>query len=249
MTIRRVWLSCAGLAMIALVALLFAASRDVMVREFSNRAADEQSVALLRPPQRVCEGPVASPAQTRAVGIWGGSVIGVARLTVAVEDAGTGSRVASGKIDATKPTEYIARLTNPVPGGQPLRICLMGNLNTFSLLGSPATDPNAAMSGGKAGMQFSLALLNDKPSLLSSLPTAFSRASLWRPSWLGSWTFWVLAVALLGTFGLGVAAVASAASADDEHDQQDDDELPGGDLGPSPHGQSETSKDRPQTVT
>ena len=66
------------------------------------------------------------------------------------------------------------------------------------------------------GEKFSLALLSDGDrSLLGSLPTAFSRASLWRPSWVGAWTFWVLAIALLATFGLAVVAVISAAGDDD----------------------------------
>jgi len=54
MNVRRSWLWCAGLAVIALVALGISGSRGLMVREFSNRVPDAGSVALLRPTQQVC---------------------------------------------------------------------------------------------------------------------------------------------------------------------------------------------------
>jgi hypothetical protein len=63
--------------------------------------------------------------------------------------------------------------------------------------------------------RFSLVLLNDgSGSLLDSLSTAFARASLWRPGWVGAWTFWGLTVALVATFGLAVIAIADGARAD-----------------------------------
>jgi len=249
MNVRRSWLWCAGLAVIALVALGISGSRGLMVREFSNRVPDAGSVALLRPTQQVCEGPVSSPRQIQGVGIWGGSVIGLARLTVAVQDASTHQELAFGRIAASTATGYVAHLNEAVPAGRSLRICLVENLNTFSVLGAGASAPGAAMTGGRRGLEFSLSLLNDDRSLLGSLPTAFSRASLFRPDWVGSWTFWVLAAALLGTFGLSVAAVASAASADDEeHRPPDDDDRDRDRPGPS-DGRSEAGQDRPQTVS
>jgi hypothetical protein len=250
--VRRSWLWCAGIAVITLIVLGISGARGLMVREFSNRIPDQASVALLRPTQQVCEGPVTSPRQTQGVGIWGGSVIGSARLTVTVQDAVTRQELAVGRIGATAPTEYIARLDHTVPGGRPLRICLVGSLNTFSLLGGPAASRSAAMTGRKPGAEFSLALLNDDRSLLGSLSTAFSRASLFRPAWVGSWTFWLLACALLAAFGLGVAAVTSAASADGDEDGRGDgrgDDPDGEDVPPpSPDPRSEAGQDRPQTV-
>jgi hypothetical protein len=168
---------------------------------------------------------------------------------VAVQDAVTREELASGRIGATTPTEYIAHLNKTVAGGRPLRICLVGNLNTFSVLGGPAASTSAEMTGRKPGAEFSLALLNDDRSLLGSLSTAFSRASLFRPAWVGSWTFWLLACALLAAFGLGVAAVTSAASADGEEDGLDDDRDRDDVPPPSPDPRSEASQDRPQTVS
>ena len=53
-------------------------------------------------------------------------------------------------------------------------------------------------------------------SLLAALPTAFARAALFRFSWTGPWTFWVLGVAFLGTIATCGWAVAAAARADSQ---------------------------------
>lgn len=212
---RRSLVACIAIAVIVLVALVIAGSGSVNRREFVLRSADAAPVALLRPSQQVCEGPVTAQHQIQSVGIWGGSVIGLSTLKVEVQDASTQRPLATGHIAATAPGEYVARLDRAVAGGRPLRVCVVGQQNTFSLLGSGAVQPNVVMTGKNGGLEFSLVLLNDRRSLLSSLGTAFSRASLFRPSWVGSWTFWVLAAALLGTFGLGVVAVVAAASTDE----------------------------------
>jgi hypothetical protein len=218
---RRVLVLAGALALVVVVALLVAGSRDVTEREFVLGVPNQRSVALIRPGQRVCEGPVTGRGPIQAVGIWGGSAIGLSRLSVEVLDAGTRSTLASGKIAATVTGAYVAQLTRAVSGGRPLRVCVVGDLNTFSLLGSNDGDP-AVSTAGTHGGEFSLVLLNQKRSLLSWLPTAFGRASLFRPSWVGSWTFWLLAAGLLAAFGVGAVAVASAA-ADDGGDRDDRD--------------------------
>jgi hypothetical protein len=162
--------------------------------------------------------------------------VGTARLTVVAQDAATRRPLASGPVTAgVAAGEYRAHLNRTIPAGRPLRICLNQVLNTFSVLGFQA----------RPAPEFSLALLSNRGSLLGALPTAFSRASLWRPSWVGSWTFWVLAIALLATFGMGVAAVASAASSDEENgpdgDQNGDGEWPPSDSDRLPHASPSTA--------
>jgi hypothetical protein len=53
--------------------------------------------------------------------------------------------------------------------------------------------------------------------LLSSLGLVLSRAALFRPSWVGSWTFWVLLLALLGTVPLGAITISAAFRLEAEH--------------------------------
>ena len=129
-------------------------------------------------------------------------------------------------------TEWTARLSRTVGGGQPLVVCVTDDRGAFSLFGSATVNNTVVMIGQGQGQQFSLLLLSpDNRSFFGSLGTAFSRASLWRPSWVGRWTFWLLAAGLLAAFGLGVAAVAGAASADGgeraaEHRAQESDPPP-----------------------
>ena len=52
------------------------------------------------------------------------------------------------------------------------------------------------------------------PTLLSDIPTVFERAALFRPGWVGVWTFWLLAAALLGAFPLAALALTRAIDAD-----------------------------------
>jgi hypothetical protein len=210
-------LACIGFSGLAVVGLLIAASRGVHLREFALRSPDQRSVALLRPSQQVCEGPVSSPQRVESVGIWGSSPVGAAGLTVEVQGASTRRLLASARIGASTATgELVAALSRPIPAARPLRICLVGDLNTFSVAGSAAQYPNVIMMGRQPGLEFSLVLLGQRQSLLSALPTAFSRASLFHLSWVGRWTFWVLGIGLLATFGLIVVAVADAADSDDD---------------------------------
>lgn len=221
MDIRPGWRICALLALVVVIGLLVAGSRNVTIREVALRVPNQDAVALLgSSAPTVCEGPVTSPGPIRGVGIWGGSALGVAVVGVDVRDARTQMHVASGQIDATAPGEYVARLSRPVAAHRPLTICVAGILNTFSLSGGPTETPNVTMTGANHGLQFSLVLDNSR-SLLGSLSTAFSRASLWRPSWVGSWTFWVLTFGVLGTFGLAVVAVMSADASDEDRERSD----------------------------
>lgn len=230
----RYWLPSAVLAVIVLVALFMSSTRALMVREFSIRTPDQETVAVLSPSRSLCEGPIISPSQIQAVSIWGGAVTGSAQVALEVKDAGTNRRLAHGYFLASGTGEYVTDLSRTVPGGRPLRICLVDARNSFSVRGSFAADREAIMSSKNHGQQFSLSLLKDSPSLLASLRLAFSRAALWRPSWVGPWTFWGLAIALLATFGLGAIAVASAGSAEDDDDPPaDDPDLEGG-LPPFP---------------
>jgi hypothetical protein len=235
--IRPGWLVCAALAVAAVAGLLVAGSRSLMVRQFDLRVPNQDAVAVLHPSQTVCQGPIASPGQTSGVGIWGGSALGVAVVGIDVRDARTQMHLASGQIEATASQGYVAKLSRPLPPDRPLTICVTGILNTFVLAGGPAAAPHVTMTGPKRGLQFSLAL-EKRSSILGALSTAFSRASLWRPSWVGSWTFWLLAFALLGTFGLAVVTVVSA----DSDDPRGDDD-PGRDR-----PVSESGEDRPQPV-
>lgn len=223
MRCRRLWIPLTALSVLVVAALVAWGSRGVAVRTYALDAPNQTTVAVLRPGSRICEGPVTPQGPVRGVDIWGTATGGPARLTVTVQDPATRRRLASGLLTASAVAGgYGARLERTLPGGRRLRICLTGAAGRFGLSGSASVNPSVVMTGGTPNRQFSLVLLsNANRSLWSWLPLAFSRASLWRPGWVESWTFWALAAGLLACFGLVVVAVVQAASADEEHPPPD----------------------------
>lgn len=210
-----IWLAGAGLVIVALAGLVIAGTRPTAVRTFALGSPDAAVVTTLHPGASTCEGPVSSHGPARGVGIWGASSSPAARVAVVVQDVATGATVGAGAFRAGPVMQaYQVPLDRTVAGGRPIRVCLVARAGSFSVLGSAAVHPRVVMTRAP-GQEFSLVLLSPERSLLGSLPLAFSRASLWRPDWVGSWTFWALAGGLLAAFGLGVVAVAGAAAEED----------------------------------
>jgi hypothetical protein len=87
------------------------------------------------------------------------------------------------------------------------------------LLGAPPEPDSGALhqDGRNLGSAAAIVLLRSQSSsVLSLLPTIFRRAALFRPTWMGEWTFWVLLAALVAAFPLAALAVASATADDRE---------------------------------
>jgi hypothetical protein len=246
----RTWLLLAGIALLAVVALVVSASRALTVRTYAIDVPDLIGVATVAPSQTACEGPITSSHAFRRVGVWTGATTGTATGIVEIEAAASHRVLASSgemSLDAGV-AERTPSLSRAVAADQPVVVCIAARRNSLTVGGSQAAQPGVATTGVVAGEQFSLVLLTGprSGSLLSWLPTAFTRASLWRPSWMGTWTFWLLAGALLATFGVGVVAVTSAVAADDEEYPPSRDD--GGGVPPSSGDRSEAGQDRPQTV-
>jgi len=214
---RQPWLVFVGAALVTLVVLAVFGLRPFTVREAALDVPNQFQVAALEKGQQVCEGPVTASTPVQGVAIWGGPVSLPSRTTVSLQTADTHRTLASGTIRATGAAEHRTLFKRAVGARRALRVCLRETSNSFSLLGSPSIDPHVVMTGVKPGFEFSLVLLRRSgQSLLGSLPEAFDRASLFKLSWIGSWTFWALAGGLLATIVLGAFAIAAAAAADDQ---------------------------------
>ena len=219
---RRVWLPFAAFATLVLIALAFAGTRNMPIRVFSLGVGNVTPVATAEPHgTAVCEGPVVSPKPFQTVGIWGLAPHGLVPPEVRIEDAATGRVLTSGRV-ATTFTAYrwSARLRRTVPGGRRLRVCVVARVDEVELTGDPSQHANIAIDGSRTtqapnGLEYALVFISDHGhTFFNSLPLAFSRAKLFRPSWVGSWTFWVFLGALLATFCLGAVAIRAAADAD-----------------------------------
>jgi len=200
---------------------------------FSVRVPASGFAVLLQPNQQACQTPVKVSTSTGGFETWiySGSVPGPA-LGVTVTDARNGKLLAVGRIppsdrETTPPSGFPSpistrtRFNATVPAGKRITVCFL-NLGTtaVALMGSGGpSDTSGAITvpATSHGQAISLLFLRPHPqSLFSMLPTVFRRAMLFRPTWVGAWTFWLLAGALLGSFALGALAIARASAADAE---------------------------------
>jgi hypothetical protein len=211
-------LAAAVAAIVVVIVLIISGLRSGPVRSFALRVPSATPVATARAKRPVCEGPVTASGQTSLVGVFGAPKVGLSRLHVTVRDAVAGDH---GRVLATGTevareivTEDLVALDRTVPAGRSLRVCVRATTDPFVLEGAGASATGVRMTGHRKD-QFSL-VLDHRASFIGSLSTAFSRAAVFRPDWVGSWTFWVLTAAFAATFGLAVVAVALAADADEE---------------------------------
>ena len=81
-----------------------------------------------------------------------------------------------------------------------------------AIYGAPAdTPPDLLGDPARRPLPTFTFLREDSASMLSLLPDAFERASRFRPSWVGPWTYWlVLALVAAGVPALLAAALRSA---------------------------------------
>ena len=246
---HRTWLALVAVAVLAVAALFVAGSGGQPIRAYALDVPNMSVVAAVHPPEQACEGPIASHYAFQAVGVWTESPRAFGVDTVVVEAATNHQVLASSgrMIVGPSQTEQTPRLSRPVPADRSIVVCVQAQRNRIAVWGSQAAQPGVTATGVPAGQQFSLVLLTDpgNGSLLSWLPTAFGRAALWHPSWVGTWTFWLLAAALVAAFGVGVIAVIAAALADDAGAQ-----LGGGEdgEGPSPSSSDGGVSDRSPTA-
>jgi hypothetical protein len=107
--------------------------------------------------------------------------------------------------------QFTAKLRSTVAGDQRVTVCVSDRGGELKLRGSTSGYSGVSIAGSQPLRAFAMVALEpEQHSLLGSLGLAFSRASLFRPSWVRPWTFWILLILLLGTLPLAAVAIASA---------------------------------------
>lgn len=204
---RTAWFVSGAIILVALGALIIGGLGGIAVRTYALEAPNQFPLVTLLPGHTVCEGPVSSSRPFRSVVIWGGALGDHATLRLTASTPGRAT--ASGTTWARNiEEEQRITLNATIAGGTPVRVCVTDEQGHFSIAGSPAVRPGIVRTGKPAGQEFSLLLLSGERSLFSALPIAFSRAALFRPAWVGTWTFWALVCGLLATFALALVAIA-----------------------------------------
>ena len=149
----------------------------------------------------------------------------VPRLRVRVLDRRTRAQVAGATLGdghpENKPTTI--RLDRTVRKGRPIDVCFR-NLGAWKLafFSGPASDnePSFGTLDGKfIHSDVLIDFVRSKPrTTLDMVPDIFRRASLFHPSWVGAWTFWLLSAVLVL---LVPAALVGAVRAADRSEPRD----------------------------
>jgi hypothetical protein len=199
-----------------LLALAVVAASDSRALAFTLGVPPTQVGAELRPGQTACQAPVVVPSAFSRVRFQVGTYRRRGEpLEVVVRSLRSGTAVGQGRLrggypDVSKPAVGVGR----VAPEEEVEVCIRNTGNSKAALyggvtaAAPGTD--ARVAGAETGTDLTLLFERAEPrSMLATVPDVFRRASVFRPGWAGSWTFWVLALLL----GVGVPALLALALA------------------------------------
>ena len=110
----------------------------------------------------------------------------------------------------------MASLDDEIASGERIDVCVTNDGDSrVALRGSPPDTPPPYLSDPNLEPELGVAFLRDEPSSMAALvPDAFERASLFRPAWVGAWTFWILLVLVAAGVPLLLAAAYRSAATD-----------------------------------
>ena len=178
-----------------------------------------KTVASAHAGKQVCEGPIRSQQAFGSIELWGAATGGTPDVRILSSSSGARKLLAVAPLAPTAAGASgpaTAVLTDAVGSGVPVDVCVADRDGEFSLDGDRPSYTGVAISGATPPEAFSLVAFSPhEHSLLGSLSLAFSRASLFRPSWVGAWTFWALLALLLCTVPLGALAISAALRSED----------------------------------
>lgn len=203
MRVRSV-IICAAVAVVGIGALLAAAAADRRWTAFSPDVPPAAPVTTLSPGQQFCQGPFEAIVGFGSVRAWVSPLAAPgAALRMRIKSL-SGSTIATGRIRSAYNGNFdpTFNLDAAVAAEQRVSVCLRS-----------AGPEQVTLLGENKTVAF-LFLRRHPESLLSLLPTMFRRAALFRPSWVGPWTFWLLLGGLLAAFAPAGVAVVHAARSD-----------------------------------
>ena len=174
-----------------------------------------------------CQGPLSPPAQAfdRVVVSLGTYGKPGQPVEVSVRDAASHRVLSTGKLaggypDIEKAPEQSIPVTRITPRSA-IDVCVRnagtGKVAVYGTTGL-AHRTSTAIVDGKPQPSIDLAVRLErgpKRSLLARLPDAFGHAATFKPSWVGAWTFWVLAALVLLAVPLLLARALSGALRDE----------------------------------
>ena len=206
-------------AALGLVALAVEAAGDKRDLAFTIGVVPSTPAVRLAPERMVCQGPIVVSEEFDRVGLKAGTPGAPGSpLTVSVVTL-AGDPIATGHIEGgyAYPTEQSAEVGR-VAAGQRISVCVANagteKVDVYGNAGVAALTSQALLNGRKPlDADLTLVFLHgERRSMLSQLGDVFDRASVFRPGWVGAWTFWLLTAAVL----IGVPLLLARALAESE---------------------------------
>jgi hypothetical protein len=186
---------------VGLVALAGVAARDKRDLAFTIGVVPTIPAAKLNPGATVCQSAITVPDSFTRVRLRAGTTAGPGQpLDLNVREVGSNRTLAHGRLPGgyPDPTEQSARVGR-VAAGKRIAVCIRNvgrrNALVYGNAAGAAPPSQASLHGRTLDTDLTLVFLGDsRRSMLTQLPDLFQRASVFRPGWVGPWTFWVLAV-------------------------------------------------------
>ena len=207
-------------ALAGLAAMAAVGATDERALAFTLGVLPGGPAAELRAADEACQGPIPVPEAFDAVELQVGTFGRPgAQLELRVVRSPGGEELAQGRVaggyeDVSRPVASVGR----VDAGQRVSVCVRNaGERRVAIYGAPdiAGKGSVTQNGDRVAADLTLVFLREQPrSALASLPDMLERAALFKPSWIGAWTLWILAaLTLLGLPALLALALRAAAAA------------------------------------
>jgi hypothetical protein len=187
------------IAVVAAAALAAVAASDERELAYGRGVPAIDPVLDIPPALEACQGPVAAPEPFDALEVFvDPRGFPLVALDTSIRDAETRQLLSHGVLfpDRLAPSLQRIDLEVPVEGGHRLDICFINQEEQPALLRGQEQDPDPVgtlrLADQPIPADLYLAYLEDDRSALDRLPQMFERAALWRPGWVGAWTYWLL---------------------------------------------------------
>ena len=189
---------------VAVIGLLLVGARDERELAFTLGVRPALVAAELSPGESVCQAPVNVSAEFTSVRFQAGTAESAgSRIELSVRSVRSGQPLAHGRLNGGYPGPASQRVVSvgEVQDSQRVEVCLRnagnGSVALYGNYAQAAAGTDARMGGHTLAADLTLIFVRDEPrSLLSLVPAVFEHASVFRPGWVGPWTFWVLSAFL-----------------------------------------------------
>ena len=196
-------------------------------RGFRLRVPSDSQV-LVRPGQERCSSIIRPPgAGADRVRFWARAPGGgpTPPIVVFVRRSRTAQTLADGAAVSGPPGPRTVRLRGSVAGSRKVVACFLDAGAVPAVLFPPPGTPTRVTVERSdalteyADIEVELNRPGNRP-LLALLPDVFDRASLFRPGWVGAWTYWLLLVALVIAVPVLLSRALASASEEDDPDSR-----------------------------